>query len=568
MIFIYFFIIYFFYYLYNKFHEKISTVSNKNINLENYTDKYSKNKIPKDINTIIIGSGISGLVTGGLLSLVGKKVLVLEKHYLAGGCLHSFIYNNVEHETGVHYVGNISKRQKILDAITDKKIKWNLVGHDNNDIYDVIHINGKSYNLRKGKENFKKQMKEYFPNDSDVIDEYLELVEKVAKMDFLLNIKLIDNNFIYRLLKQIYLLINLDYIKYTYLSTYYIISSMTCNKELIAVLCGQFGNYGLPPKESNFFIHANIVNHYLNGGYYPEGGTSNIADQIIKFICKKGGKVLVSANVEKVLIDNNKCIGVKMKGGYNIYSKNVVSSIGFKNTFNKLIKHEKYSPLVNNFDSSVCLLYVFINLKGKIEDYDIKSSNVWYYEHNDFDTMMKEYYNDYTKPSPIFISSSSAKDLSWNKNSPNNCYVCLLTPVKKEWFEEWDNNKSGKREYGYEELKDYFALKLFICLNKMYPKTLDMENDYIVGSPLTSKFYLNSFEGEAYGLNSDINRLNQTDMLRPKTLIDNFYLTGQDICTLGFTGAFMSGVLTSHSILGYGKLENIIFGKNIFKDNF
>ena len=124
----------------------------------------------------------------------------------------------------------------------------------------------------------------------------------------------------------------------------------------------------------------------------------------------------MSANVEKVLVENNNCIGVRMKGGYNIYSKNVVSSIGFKNTFSKLIKNEKYSPLVNNFDSSVCLLYVFINLQGKIEDYDIKSSNIWYYEHNDFDTMMKEYYDDYTKPYPVFISSSSAKDLLWNKN--------------------------------------------------------------------------------------------------------------------------------------------------------
>ena len=73
MIFIYFLIIYFFYYLYNKFFEKVSTVSNKNINLQNYTEKYSKSKIPNDIDTIIIGSGISGLVTGGLLSLVGKK---------------------------------------------------------------------------------------------------------------------------------------------------------------------------------------------------------------------------------------------------------------------------------------------------------------------------------------------------------------------------------------------------------------------------------------------------------------------------------------------------------------
>ena len=51
----------------------------------------------------------------GHIQPLGKRVLVLEQHYIAGGCTHSFDEHGVEHETGIHYVGNIEKRKKILN---------------------------------------------------------------------------------------------------------------------------------------------------------------------------------------------------------------------------------------------------------------------------------------------------------------------------------------------------------------------------------------------------------------------------------------------------------------------
>ena len=68
-------------------------------------DRYNKKKIPKDIDVIVIGSGIGGLSTAAFLSRVGKKVLVLEQHYIAGGCTHSFDEKGIEHETGIQILG-------------------------------------------------------------------------------------------------------------------------------------------------------------------------------------------------------------------------------------------------------------------------------------------------------------------------------------------------------------------------------------------------------------------------------------------------------------------------------
>jgi len=40
--------------------------------------RFSKEKMPKQVDYIIVGSGPGGLVSGALLSKLGKKVLVLE----------------------------------------------------------------------------------------------------------------------------------------------------------------------------------------------------------------------------------------------------------------------------------------------------------------------------------------------------------------------------------------------------------------------------------------------------------------------------------------------------------
>ena len=50
-------------------------------------------------------------------------------------------------------------------------------------------------------------------------------------------------------------------------------------------------------------MHALLINHFLYGSSYPRGGASEIAMQIIPTIEKSGGKVLVRAQVTKILVD-------------------------------------------------------------------------------------------------------------------------------------------------------------------------------------------------------------------------------------------------------------------------
>jgi all-trans-retinol 13,14-reductase len=103
-------------------------------------------------------------------------------------------------------------------------------------------------------------------------------------------------------------------------------------------------------------------------------------------------------------------------------------------------------------------------------------------------------------------------------------------------------------------------------LYKYFPKTEGKVLDFDVGTPLTTQYYLNSVEGESYGLESNKYKLLDAYKIRPKTEIDNLFLTGQDICTIGFVGGLMSGVITGNVMLEYDNLYDIIMGNNVMKD--
>ena len=541
-------------------------------NESDYTkNRYSRSKIPSKIDVIVIGSGIGGLTTAGLLSKFGKRVLVLEQHYIAGGTTHSFLDKGVEHETGLHYIGNIKKRRKVLDIITYNPIHWCKMGwerDDNRDIYDEIYIGDNHYEFEAGEENFINYLMKRFPHeDRQSFEAYIYHIKQASKKENFFLAKVLP----YKWLSYFFAGNDYKYDYYCKTSAYNFIKQIFTDEELISVLLGQFGDYGVTPKKASFFLHASIVNHYIDGGWFPSGGTGVIANEICKTIKSYGGDVLVGKSVKKILTSKNMAYGVEMENGDIIYCNNIVSGVGLRNTFESLVKvpdNSIYNKMLSKMAPSVQHIYCFVKLEGNPDELKLRSSNFWIYPHGDYDKLIDDFLEDPLEaPIPLFMGFSSMKDREWSKKYPGVSNAIILTVGKKEWFEEWEDKKCMKRGEAYENFKNQLGERMLENgLFKYYPDLRDNLLDYSIGTPLSTQFYLNSPDGESYGLDMNSYRLTEAYDLKPKTNIEGLYLTGQDICTLGVTGAMMGGVLTANVMAGYDNLPDIIFKNNIVND--
>ena len=531
-------------------------------------DGYSKKKIPNNIDVIVIGSGIGGLTLAGLLSKVGKKVLVLEQHYIAGGCCHTYNEHGYEFDTGIHYIGNIKKRQPVLDLITENPITWSQLGReDEKKVYDEIIINEDKYKFPTGEEVLKKMLIKKFPHEKEGIIEYFRLVKDVSKQDLFFKLKILRPK-IFRDYAQKYLC--KKYLEYSSLNTYKVIKSLIKDERLIAILCGQFGDIALLPEKSSFYIHASLVNHYFEGGYYPNGGPNEFARQIIPTIEKSGGRVLVRRKVDKIEIINSRAIGVTMENGDFIKSKYVVSDAGIRNTFTNLVCEpvfqQKYSKLLKNVKPSMAYFYVFIGFNKSNGVLDLPTRNIWIYPNENHNNLDKFYKDPINEEPFVFLAFPSAKDSTWSSRFPDKSTCVALTILPYDLFEKWENDKCTNRSDDYKFYKNEIAKNILNkSLFKYYPETKKYIDEMNIATGLSTKFYINSQKGECLGLEHTSERF-MSKLLNPDTNVKNLFLTGQDIVSGGFTGALTGAILCAHSILGYCTPLDLLTGRNLISD--
>ena len=513
---------------------------------------YKQHPVTEKYDAIIIGSGMGGLAVAAILAKQGKKALVLEKHYTAGGFTHTFKRKNYEWDVGIHYIGAVDKKTRTLrrffDYITDGKLEWADMG----EVYDRIVFGEKEYQFVKGVDNWKARMKEYFPSaaDQNSIDDYVELVKK-ANSAF--RPYFMEKAMPPVIGKVMGLFMGASYKKYTQRTTLDVMREITGNKQLIGVLAGQYGDYGLPPSQSSFAIHALVANHYFNGGYYPVGGAGRILETILPVIELAGGKVYINAEVKEIIIRDNKATGVKMADGKEILSDIVISNAGFANTYSKLIPSQNGSRLgeyLKQVQPSAAHLSLYIGLQHTAKELNLPKANYWIYPDNyDHDENLRNYLGNPEAPLPVtYISFPAAKDPDFENRFPGRSTIEVIGFAPYEWFAKWEGTQWHHRGSDYETMKEQCTQRMLEQLYRFVPQVKGKIDHCELSTPLSTVNFVNYPNGEIYGLSHTPERF-ALKFLRPKTPVKNLYLTGQDIATCGVGGALMSGVLTASAIL-------------------
>jgi all-trans-retinol 13,14-reductase len=333
------------------------------------------------------------------------------------------------------------------------------------------------------------------------------------------------------------------------------LESLTDNQRLIGVLTGQYGDYGLAPSRSSFFIHALIASHYMEGAAYPVGGASRIAATILPVIEGADGCVVTNAEVQEIVIENECAVGITLTDGNEIRAPLIVSDAGVATTYGRLVPREtclrlNLDALVDRHEPSAAHLSLYLGFNEGTASLGLGKSNLWIYPHHDHDRNVERFFNDSRAPLPVaYVSFPSAKDPSFEERCPGRATVEVITLVPYAWFRKWENKPWKKRGEEYEELKAKLAERMLEPLLAQCPQLRGKVDHMEISTPLSTRHFTGHAHGQIYGLAATPDFFADR-ALRPRTPIPGLFLTGSDVCTLGVGGALSGGMLTAAAILG------------------
>ncbi len=519
-----------------------------------------KAKFDERYDAIVIGSGMGGLTTAACLAKCGQKVLVLEQHYTAGGFTHTYARKGYEWDVGVHYIGEVhrphSVLRRIFDYISDGKLQWAQMG----DVYDRIYLGDESFDFVSGIKPLRKKLLSYFPDEGPAIDKYFKLVGAVNRSASWFFLEKALPNWLTRILNKPLCRSYLDFADQT---TESVLLKLTQNKKLIAVLTGQWGDYGVPPKESSFAMHAMVAKHYFSGAAYPVGGSSSIAKTIEPVIKQAGGQIVTRSEVEQIIVEADQAVGVRLAGGQEIRAGAVISSAGVFNTWRDLLTEDLaqkhgFTGKLQRVNPSMAHVGVYIGLKGSSKDLGLDTTNLWIYRDQNHDANIRSFYDDPDQDFPVvYISFPSSKDPEWDSKFPGKSTIEIVAPAPYAWFKQWEGSAWQKRGKDYDDFKARLQERLLQTLYRIHPQLVGKIHFAELSTPLSTAHFSRYKAGEIYGIDHKPSRFRE-QWLRTDTPIRNLYMTGQDIVTCGVGGALCAGVLTTIRILGPWKGLHLI----------
>jgi all-trans-retinol 13,14-reductase len=500
------------------------------------------------LDTIVIGSGMGGMTCAALLAELGQRVLVLEQHYEPGGFTHTFRRKNFRWDVGVHAVGEVSKHSmtgRLLAALTDGRLEWASLGP----VYDEFHWpDDFRIDFPDSPEQFEANLVAAFPNERQAIIDYLRRVREVSGA--------MKGYYLARTLPQglgraADLLFARDAERELSRKTSDVLGSLTGDERLRSVLVSQWAYYGSPPSRSSFAMQALVAKHFLWGGYYPVGGSREIARHLLHKVAAAGGWTTVRADVEQIVIEQGRAVGVRLRDGQELRANRIISAAGVWSTVTRMLPPQyAQAPWVRSIatlDPAPAHVCLYLGFEGDIRKAGASPANKWFYETWDTEAEGWQIDRDPIGRAPVlYCSFPSLKDPTHDPGPHQRHTGEVVTFVPWQVFEPWLNSRWQKRGPDYEQLKQRLHDALLAQFLEHMPELASKIVYAELSTPLTTDHFVRPHAGSIYGLEPTPRRF-ATRGLRPRSPIPGLIFAGSEITTVGVMGAMMGGVLAAVS---------------------
>ncbi len=518
-----------------------------------YKRQRASGSLDKPFDAIVIGSGAGGLTSAALLALEGQRVLVLEQHATAGGCTQVFKREGFEWDAGLHYMGEVHRAgsglARLFDRVTGGRLQWAPMP----DVYNKVVIGERSYDFVSGAQRFADRMKAYFPAEAGAIDRYLALIagaNRAAKAYFadraLPELSPGDSHSANAA----------EFLSYSRQTVTQVLRGLTSDPELIAVLCGHYGDYSLLPDDASFAVHAMLIKHYIDGASFPVGGSGRIPETMSQTVRAAGGQVLVSAEVVGVLVREGRACGVVMADGTTLEAPVVVSAIGIGQTLGLLNDADAEGIAALRAKAvglrlSQCYVMLNLGLSASNAELAMDPANMWVHPGNDLTGNYRRYEAaPHTQPFPLhFISQPSAKDPSWPERYPGRSTIDICSLTDWKVFEPHAQTRWMRRGDTYEAMKQKMTEEMLAQVYRFYPQARGKVTHMELATPLSFNHFLGRSQGDFMSYAQTPERFEQRWM-RAHSPVKNLYFSAQDVAGAGVSGAMVGGMVAASAVVG------------------
>lgn len=508
-------------------------------------DKKKTTLSRRDFDVIIIGSGAGGLTAAVALSNAGKRVLVVEQHYMAGGWCHSFVLDKKHRfSPGVHYIGELAEGQMLRRIYQGLGISRDLEFCQlNTDGFDHVTVGNERFDYPTGAEAFQRRLIERFPHERAGIESVLRTVRQVTdEVGMLPNLS--------TGWRRLLLPIKARHLLFQGMQTWgSVVNRQISDPLLRAILAAQCGDHGTAPADVPFAMHAAVMAHYFKGAYYPRGGAHRIPRAYVRQLKRTGGQLLLATAVKSIVIDKGRAVGVILDDGQEVSAPVVVSNADPDMTLRRLVGEQHLSwwmrRKLKRTDYGVTAVSLFLATGMDLGGMGFDSGNYWWYRHHDIDAMYRNLRVPEEMFDACFVTVTTLKDPSKFKGD-HTLEVFGMLPYQP--FARWANQPCEGRDADYVAFKQQLAKKMLRSAEHVIPGLSENLTFMEVGTPLSNEHYCASHRGNLYGTAKIRSQMGPFSF-PTRTEIPGLYMVGAATLGHGVMGVTMSGLVGAAQIL-------------------